>query len=66
MASDQEVAGLARLPHQPAAHRFDAATAPHLPAPPGIPLLPYPGDEGPEAYGDDLDHGGGAPTGEAA
>jgi hypothetical protein len=42
VATPAELGGLARFPHQPAVHRFDAATAPHLPAPTGIPVLPDP------------------------
>lgn len=66
VATPAEVGGLARLPHQPALYRFDTATAPHLPAPPGIPLLPDPDDEHDNlrpAFPDDRD---GGLTGEAA
>jgi hypothetical protein len=42
VATPAELGGLARFPHQPAVHRFDPATAPHLPVPTGIPVLPYP------------------------
>jgi hypothetical protein len=42
VATPTELGGLARFPHQPAVHRFDAATAPHLPVPTGIPVLPTP------------------------
>jgi hypothetical protein len=46
VATDTEVGSLARLPHNPALHRFVVAGAPHLPAPLGIPRLGAPGEPG--------------------
>ena len=44
VVTDAEVGALARLPHQPAAHRFSTSGAPHLPPPAGIPRLPLAGE----------------------
>jgi hypothetical protein len=50
VATAAEVGALARFPHQPALYRFDTATAPHLPAPTGIPVLPYPDHDHEQAH----------------
>jgi hypothetical protein len=52
VVTNPELGTLARLPHQPAVYRFETATAPHLPAPLGIPLLPYPDHDGHDADDD--------------
>jgi hypothetical protein len=67
VATPAELGGLARFPHQPAVHRFDAATAPHLPAPTGIPVLPHPNpDDGNGRHDYDDGHGYDEYDGEAA
>jgi hypothetical protein len=65
VATPTELGGLARFPHQPAVHRFDAATAPHLPAPTGIPVLPHPNPDDGNGHHDD-GHGRDEYDGEAA
>jgi hypothetical protein len=64
VATPAELGGLARFPHQPAVHRFDAATASHLPALTGIPLLPHPDHD--DGRHDCAEHGHDEYDGEAA